>query len=234
MLSFALAFFMLAPSGGSQTAVQNPGFESALAGWEVETRLRQEHGHAPTITVDANNAKEGTQSLLIESPDSGDAAARQRIFLPVGSLWRVRAWIKTEDLAAAGEGEAEGIIGIDTPGAEIASSERRSGTTPWQDAEVTFRVPSPGYIDLTLVGTRRGTGKSGLTMSDWNPCLPTRARTFASLPSTPTKRPIDAKQQGQFIELLCNLIPSIIAQQVVSTSFEDAPPCHVDYKKAGR
>jgi alpha-N-arabinofuranosidase len=46
-----------------------------------------------------------------------------------------------------------------------------------------------------------------------------------------TKRPIDAKQQGQFIELLCNLIPSIIAQQVVSTSFEDAPPCHVAYKR---
>ena len=45
------------------------------------------------------------------------------------------------------------------------------------------------------------------------------------------KRPIDAKQQGQFIELLCNLIPSIIAQQVVSTSFEDAPPCHVAYKR---
>jgi alpha-L-arabinofuranosidase len=46
-----------------------------------------------------------------------------------------------------------------------------------------------------------------------------------------TKRPIDAKQQGQFIELLCNLIPSITAQQVVSTSFEDAPPCNVAYKK---
>lgn len=46
-----------------------------------------------------------------------------------------------------------------------------------------------------------------------------------------TKRPIDAKQQGQFIELLCNLIPSIIVQQVVSTSFEDASPCHVTYKR---
>ncbi len=46
-----------------------------------------------------------------------------------------------------------------------------------------------------------------------------------------TKRPIDAKQQGQFIELLCNLIPSIIGQQVVSTSFEDAPPCKVAYKE---
>jgi alpha-N-arabinofuranosidase len=46
-----------------------------------------------------------------------------------------------------------------------------------------------------------------------------------------TQRPIDAKQQGQFIELLCNLIPSIVAQQVVSTSFEDPPPCTVAYKK---
>lgn len=45
-----------------------------------------------------------------------------------------------------------------------------------------------------------------------------------------TKRPINGMQQGQFIEILCNLIPSIIAQQVVSTSFEEAPPCHVAYK----
>ncbi len=45
-----------------------------------------------------------------------------------------------------------------------------------------------------------------------------------------SKRPISAMQQGQFIEILCNLIPSIVAQQVVSTSFEDAPPCKVAYK----
>ncbi len=44
------------------------------------------------------------------------------------------------------------------------------------------------------------------------------------------KRPISPMQQGQFIEILCNLIPSIVAQQVVSTSFEDAPPCKVAYK----
>lgn len=47
-----------------------------------------------------------------------------------------------------------------------------------------------------------------------------------------TKRPINAMQQGQFIEILCNLIPSIVAQQVVSTSFEEAPPCHVAYNAA--
>jgi alpha-L-arabinofuranosidase len=46
-----------------------------------------------------------------------------------------------------------------------------------------------------------------------------------------SKRPISGMQQGQFIEILCNLIPSIIAQQVANTSFENAPPCKVAYKK---
>jgi alpha-N-arabinofuranosidase len=45
-----------------------------------------------------------------------------------------------------------------------------------------------------------------------------------------SKRPISPMQQGQFIEILCNLIPSIVAQQVAATSFEDAPPCKVAYK----
>ena len=146
MLSVALAFFTLLPSLGSQPAVQNPGFESApvLTGWEVETRLRQEHGRAPTLTVDRNDAKEGAQSLLIEALDPADACVRQRIFLPVGSLWRVRVWIKTENLAAAGDGGAEGVISIETPGAEIASSAGRSGTTPWQRRGSDFPCSLPG------------------------------------------------------------------------------------------
>ena len=49
------------------------------------------------------------QSLLIEALDPADASVRQRIFLPVGSLWRARVWIKTENLSAAGGG-AEGAI----------------------------------------------------------------------------------------------------------------------------
>src|SRR4030095_16227708 len=45
-----------------------------------------------------------------------------------------------------------------------------------------------------------------------------------------TKQPIDIKQGGQFIEPLCNLSPSMIAQQVNSTSFEEEPPCKFVYK----
>jgi len=214
MLSVALAFFTLVPAVGSQPAVRNPGFESApvLTGWEVKTRLRQEPGRAPTLTVDRDDAKEGTQSLLIEALDPADAYATQRIFLPVGSLWRARAWVKTENLTAVGQGGTEGVIGVETPAGEIASSVGRSGTAPWRDEEVIFHVPSPGYIDLTLVGARHGTGRAWFDEVRLE-SLPSDAREDVRIfAEHTTKRPIDAKQQGQFIELLCNLIPSIIAQ----------------------
>jgi hypothetical protein len=149
MLSVALAFLTLVPSAGSQPAVQDPGFESApgLTGWEVKIRLRQERGRVPTLTVDRNDWKEGAQSLLIEALDPADADAKQRVFLPVGSMRRARVWVKTENLTAVRDAAAEGAISIRTPAGEIASSVGRSGTTPWRDEEATFRVPSAGYID---------------------------------------------------------------------------------------
>jgi alpha-N-arabinofuranosidase len=42
-------------------------------------------------------------------------------------------------------------------------------------------------------------------------------------------RPVDLKQGGQFIEPLCNLLPSMIAQQVANDSFEDEPAFGVAY-----
>ena len=42
-------------------------------------------------------------------------------------------------------------------------------------------------------------------------------------------RPIDLKQGGQFIEPLCELLPSMIAQQVANDSFEDEPPFNFAY-----
>ncbi|HOD51228.1 MAG TPA: alpha-L-arabinofuranosidase C-terminal domain-containing protein, partial [Candidatus Hydrogenedentes bacterium] len=45
------------------------------------------------------------------------------------------------------------------------------------------------------------------------------------------ERAIDIKQGGQFIEPLCNLIPSMLAQQVANDSFEEEPPYRVAYKQ---
>ncbi len=232
MLSTALAFFMLAVGQASGPVIVNPSFEStpALAGWKVNARSQKEGGSAPTVSVDETEAKEGRASLRIEAPDSASVSVSQRIFLPVGSLWRVGVWVKTDNLTLAGGGGAQGIIRIETPAGDVAASPGLLGFTAWQQENVTFRVPSPGYIDLTLVGVDRGTGKvwfDGVRMER----LPDEAyEDVAIYAQHTTKQPIDAKQQGQFIELLCNLIPSIVAQQVFSTSFEDAPPCHVAYK----
>jgi len=44
-----------------------------------------------------------------------------------------------------------------------------------------------------------------------------------------TRVPVDLKQGGQFIEPLCDLIPSMIAQQVAGDSFEDEPPFTCTY-----
>jgi alpha-N-arabinofuranosidase len=142
----------------------------------------------------------------------------------------VRAWIKTENLTGA-DGGTQGVISIQSQAGEIASSGGRSGTTPWYDETATFRVPSAGYIDLTLVGERYGTGRVWFDDVRLEPVTSEMSEDVRIFSERTTKRPIDGKQQGQFIELLCNLIPSIIAQQVVSTSFEDAPPCRVAYKR---
>jgi len=45
-----------------------------------------------------------------------------------------------------------------------------------------------------------------------------------------SQQPIDLKQGGQFIEPLCHLIPSMLAQQVANDSFEEEPPYRVAHK----
>jgi len=232
MLSFVLAVSFAAMLEG-RSPVQNPGFEDSpfLAGWTIDARAADKQGRTPTFTAATDDVKEGHQSMRVEALDTADAALQQKIFLPVGSLWRVKAWIKTERLSAADRSRAGGFINIGTPSGDIGRSPARWGTTPWAEEEAMFRVPSPGFIRLTLVGTRRGTGQVKFDDVRLDPWPSERSELVRIMAEHTTKRPVNPMQQGQFIELLCGLIPSIIAQQVNGTSFEEAPPCQVSYKK---
>jgi len=243
MLSVAVAMLLSVAVNSQPASVQNPSFEASPSqlGWKSRVDSIQANGRTPTFSVDRNEAKEGHQSLLIEALSSAHASVSQKVFLPVGSMWRVRAWVKSEELSPGDQSHAGeyfrdppptgGFINVETLTGDVGTSAGSLGTTPWHEEEATFRVPSPGFINLTLVGMHLGTGK--VWFDDVRlEALPGAAhedvRIFAE---RTTKRPIDAMQQGQFIEILCNLIPSIIAQQVVSTSFEQAPPCRFMYKK---
>jgi len=234
MFSFSLAVLLAATLPGTNTSpVHNPGFEDSpfLAGWVTDARTVHKEGRAPTFTAAMNDAKEGHQSLRVEALDTADAAVRQKIFLPVGSLWRLKAWIKTEGLSAADRGRAGGFINIETPTGDVGQSPARWGTTPWAEEEAMFRVPSPGFIHLTLVGTREGTGQVWFDDVRLEHLPSEQGKLVRIVAEHTTKRPINPMQQGQFIEMLCGLIPSIIAQQVNATSFEETPPCRVSYKK---
>ncbi len=110
MLSVTLAFLVLLPGAATQSTIRNPGFESSppLEGWEVQARSCQVNGRAPSIAVDREDAREGAQSLRVESLDPGDASVSQRVFLPVGTLWRARVWIKTANLVGTKEKSSRG------------------------------------------------------------------------------------------------------------------------------
>src|SRR5215471_20972455 len=116
MLSFVLALSLAALFEG-ESPVQNPGFEDSpfLAGWKINARTAGKQGRAPTFNAATDDVKEGHQSIRVESLDMADAAVQQKIFLPVGSLWRVKAWIKTERLSSANPSRAGGFINIETP-----------------------------------------------------------------------------------------------------------------------
>jgi len=59
--------------------------------------------------------------------------------------------------------------------------------------------------------------------------MPAAAEEIVILNEHLTRGPVDLKQGGQFIEPLCHLIPSMIAQQVANDSFEDEPPFNFAY-----
>src|SRR6266567_257113 len=100
---------VLAIAANSQPpVVQNPGFEAspALLGWTARFDSVRGNGRIPTVSIDQNAAKEGRQSLVIEAVRSAQASVSQRIYLPVGSMWRTKVWVKTQGLAAGDESRA--------------------------------------------------------------------------------------------------------------------------------
>jgi alpha-N-arabinofuranosidase len=220
-----LGAFLLA---ATVAQLQNPGFEAAtLSGWEI--KIYQKTGQDPVVRLDSGQAREGRQCLLIEARDAASAAVFQTLYLPPGSLYRLKAWIKTEALAAAG-----GLIEIQTPAGRVGKSRPRSGTSDWQEEAVMFRVPPPGRVRVVLAnsepGEAKGTGKiwfDGLRLEPVQEPEVRDVRIFERTGNTA----IDVKQGGQFIELLCRLVPSMLAQQVDGDSFEEEPPYRFSFKR---
>ena len=213
--------------------LENPSFESGdpLVAWRTWI---YKDGRDPAIRVDSSVAKEGKQSLLVEAQDPADVALGQTISLPAGSVWRVKCWVKTEGLVARDRTDVGGTVHVQIPeGATLAKGLGQFGTSPWREVDVPFRVASAGQVKICLfyIGYGKGTGKvwfDDVRLEEVRAEGPQEARIHSR---KLTEIPVDPKQCGQFIEPLCHLIPSMLAQQVASTSFEEETAWNVTYKK---
>ncbi len=216
----------------------NAGFETPAAAGEVPGwQVRVQKGFENTVhpQSDASQFKEGSRSLLIESQQPGRVRVRQELFLPVGSTWRVTAWVKGDGLRAAkaADGEEEspegGAFVLDTPAGKQAEVPLPLGTFDWRQERLEFRVPSPGRVEIAL--RDRSAGKLWLDDVRIEPLAVTASSDVHIATAKLSQRPIDLEQGGQFIEPLCHLLPSMMAQQVQSGSFEEQVPCEPTYKK---
>lgn len=222
---------VLVTDARAQQALQNGGFEDAspTKSWQIESLDSQRNF---SISLDNTDVKEGRQSLLISSHDPAHVTLRQTIFLPVGTLWQIDGWVKSSLTGSQASSEAP-RVGVESQSGDLGFSAPQVPFGTWQKLQVLFRVPSPGRVTVALEAMDGQTGKvwfDGIQLERVHEAVEPESVTISI--ERLGKRSIDIKQGGQFIEFLCNLIPSMIAQQVDSTSFEEEPPWNQAFKQA--
>jgi alpha-L-arabinofuranosidase len=215
----------------SPSTLRNGGFESATPGefWQVD---ESEAKQSFSISVDRTAFREGQQSLLISADHPVHLTLREEVFLPIGTLWRLTGWEKSavNPISNASSDSTDQVepgprIGIEAQVGDQGFAHPAPNTEGWQQESFLFRVPSPGRMTVALNVFNNQSGKVWLDGIRLEP-VPDPAQTESVTISDErlSKRPIDLKQGGQFIEPLCDVLPSLIAQQVRSTSFEEDTP----------
>jgi alpha-L-arabinofuranosidase len=234
-MALALGLVGLAALARSQDAsrLANASFEDDqnLGVWRLSVYAE---GRAPVIRVDEREVKQGRRSLLVQAEEPADVALGQMVALPPASVWRARCWVRTENLRARDRTDTAAALHIQTPEATtIARGPSTFGTSDWKETDVFFRVPADGRVKVVLffIGYGKGTGQAWFDDVRLEPVSPVGALELRITSDRLGVQPIDPKQGGQFIEPLCNLIPSLLAQQVANTSFEEDPPWKVAYKR---
>lgn len=237
LVALAATLFLPPLKGdASQGHIQNGGFEASVPAesWLIDTT---EAKQAFSISLDSIAAKEGLQSLLITATQPVNLTLRQEVFLPIGTLWRLTGWEKSEASSPSTGKDHPDItivgprIGIEAQVGDQGFSQSVANTGKWQQASFLFRVPSPGRMTIALNVFNNQSGKVWLDDIKLEPVAePLATESVTISDQRLNKRPIDRKQGGQFIEPLCDVMPSMIAQQVRSTSFEEEPPWNYAYK----
>jgi alpha-N-arabinofuranosidase len=114
----------------------------------------------------------------------------------------------------------------------MASGLSHGGDTDWTEVSVSFLAPPDGRVRICVffVGFGKGTGTA------WFDALRLEEVDMTMAPITVTRDPlcpgeINPFQYGQFIEYLCDLVPSMWAEKLYDGSFEGLSPYKFVYLK---
>ncbi len=236
--TLAPALLLLGFVGGGTQPVKNGGFEAAnpADSWQIEPSEAKQFF---LIAADKTEVKEGSQSLRISADQPVHVTLRQELFLPAGTLWRLTGWVKSSasavstDTKPTGDGPTPGPrIGIEAEVGDQGFISPIADSGQWQQLAFLFRVPPPGRMTVALKVLNHQSGKvwlDDIRLERVPESIEEESVTISD--ERLSHRPIDLKQGGQFIEPLCDLIPSLISQQVRSSSFEEETPWNEEYKK---
>jgi alpha-L-arabinofuranosidase len=208
--------------------LQNPGFEGKLEGWS-----RTVYGAPSTIEPDDKIVHKGKQSLRISAGEPSDTALGQEVQLRPGRYYRLSGWVRTRQLDPHGA-PVVGTFQVQRPGGNgvLASGVNQQGDTDWKQVEVPFEAPPDGRVRICIffVGFGKGTGTA------WFDDLKLEALDVAGVPLRVSREPlypgaINPLQYGQFVEYLCDLVPSMWAEKLYDGSFEGLGRYKVHYLK---
>ncbi|HVN03844.1 MAG TPA: hypothetical protein VMT86_05455 [Bryobacteraceae bacterium] len=207
--------------------LQNGNFDSGLVGWTAESH--GDSGHQAEVRVEDAPGSGQRHALVIEPRAQQRAEVVQTVYLTPGKLWRLTARAHGAD-----GGGSRACIEVTTPSGTIGSS-TSAGESQWSRLEVVFRVTSPGeaviHLENSAAGPEAAIGEVRFAGVRLEPVAePDPGELRIDLRRT-GNHPIDPKQQGQFVEMLCRLIPSMLAQQVDNDSFEEETPYRFSYVK---
>jgi len=201
--------------------IVNADFSSGMTGWPRAT-----YGAEPTVSID-NAVKHGsTPSLRVSCDQPTDTAFGQDIHVTPGAFYRFTGWVKTKNVRP-GNSPVFGTIQVQLPGgtSTLSTGHNHEGDTDWTQESVYFVGPGDGRarVAMFLFGWGRGTGTA------WFSDLKLDTLKTEETPMRITQEPlcpgrISPMQYGQFIEYLCDLVPSMWAEKLYDGSFEGLTP----------
>lgn len=205
--------------------ILNAGFESGQTDWSIHI-----YGAKSTVDTDSEVVHGGKNSLKISSTQPSDTALGQEIVVRPGRWHRFRGWVKTRSLEPKGS-PVYGTYQIQSAGGSrtIASGTNHQGDTDWTEVSIDFEAPESGKIRIApfFVGFGKGTGTAwfdDLSVEELDSIDEPIRITRDLLPGR-----INPYQYGQFIEYLCDLVPSMWAEKLYDGSFEGLTPYKMAY-----